>query len=219
MKKTILLATFALFISFASKAQFDIGQRVISGGISLSSSNSTSTINSSQTGFSVGLSGSLGKFVRANHLVGFGIGYTNSYLSQQSSPDSYKNNSNQIGLNYFSSYYKTIAKNFYGFITWSASGYYGYSSYNSTLSGVESTRKSNSISIGISAIPGITYKLNKRVLFNATLNNILSASFTSSKTTYSNSTQVDKGNGFYLSSSLSGGSLGNIGLGFSILLN
>ncbi|OIR00630.1 hypothetical protein GALL_173210 [mine drainage metagenome] len=219
MKKTVLLATFALLISFASKAQFDIGQKVISGGISLSNSNSTSTINSSQNGFTFGLNGSLGKFVSADHLVGFGISYNNFSQNQQFPPNSNKISSNQIGLNYYSTYYKTIAKNLYGFITWSAFGNYSFNSNNTTSNGVESVQKGTGFNLGFNVVPGISYRLNKRVLFNATLNNILSASFTSSKTTYSNSTQIDKGNGFNLSSSLSGGSLGNIGIGFSILLN
>ncbi|HEX3023820.1 MAG TPA: hypothetical protein VHP12_01295, partial [Chitinophagaceae bacterium] len=137
---------------------------------------------------------------------------------QEVLPNSYKSIANQIGLNFFSAYYKQLAKNLYGFISWNASGNYGFSSYNSNSGGVESIQKTNSINIGISAVPGITYKLNKRLLVNAALNNILAVSFSGSKTTYSNSSQVDKNNRFNLSSSLSGGSLGNIGIGFSYLL-
>lgn len=219
MKKTILLATFALLTSFVSKAQFDIGQRVVTGGISLSNNNSTSAINSSQSNFNFGFNGSFGKFVSADHLVGFGINYSNSSWSQESSPDSYKNHSNQIGLNYFSAYYKPFAKNLYGYITWGAFGNYGFGSNNTTSSGVETIQKVNGINVGFSATPGISYKLNKHVLVNATLNNVLSASFTTRKTTYSNSAQADKFNSFGLSSSLNNINLGNIGIGFSILLN
>ena len=104
MKKTILLASLALFISFASKAQFEVGQRVINGGISLSNSNYTSANNQAQSNFYFGSSISIGKFVRANHLVGFAINYSNNSQNQQSPPNTYKNSLNQIGLNYFSTY-------------------------------------------------------------------------------------------------------------------
>ncbi|MDE3144918.1 MAG: hypothetical protein KGL19_12230, partial [Bacteroidota bacterium] len=219
MKKTILLATFALLLTFVSKAQFEVGQKVINGGISLSTSKSTSTTNSTQTFFGFGLNSSFGKFITPNHLIGFGINYTNSSQHQESPPNLYKTNSNQIGLNYFSTYYHPLAKNFYWFITWSASGNYSFNSYNTTLSSVETIQKTNGFGVGIATTPGISYKLNKRILLNATLNNILVASFTSTRTTYSNSSQVDKYNSFGLSSSLNNINLGNIGIGFSILLN
>lgn len=219
MKKNLHLTIVCLFTISFSYAQFEVGQKVFSGGISLSSSKSTSIVTSNQSNFGFGLYSTLGKFVTPNHLVGFGINFSSNSQQQEVQPNLYKNNFNQIGFSYFSAYYKPLVKNLYGYITWGASGNYNFNSYHTTVSSVESVQKTNGFSVGISATPGIAYKLNKRVLINVALNNLLLASFTSNKSTYSNSAQVDKYNGFGLYSSLNNNNLGNISIGFNILLH
>lgn len=215
MKKLILLAAFSFFILVAVKAQFETGQKILSGGISLSNNNIESTDPSttpSQSFFNFGINGSFGKFVKPNHAVGFGIYYSNS--TQTGTINYFNQNQNIISINYFSSYYKSFAKNLYGWLTWYASGNYTFAS------GANYIQKAQDFGIGASIVPDITYKISKRVLLNASLNNLLSLSYSHNETNYVSSTNPTlTQNSFGFSSSLSTTNIGNIGLGFSVLLN
>jgi hypothetical protein len=99
---------------------------------------------------------------------------------------------------------------------------YNYLSSNQNPSSPYSTQKSSGFNIGSGIAPGISYKISKKVLLNASLNNLLLLSFNHNKVDYATSTntsaEITQNNfGFY--SSLTNGTLGNIGIGFSILLN
>jgi len=216
MKKAIVLLTTVLFFVLKSTAQFETGQRIFSGGINFNNYNNQTDLNNStsknaQTSFS--LDASLGKFIRPNVVRGFSINYGHNY--QKSDPSSYKMNYNSVGLGIFSTHYRSFGKNFFGFLRFNLNGSYQFG--NTVQSGVDQKNRGYELSAGLT--PGISYRLNKRVLLNGTLNNIASLNFNHRRTTYSNSGEVNKINQTGLYSSLSNGSLGAIGIGFSLLLN
>ncbi|HJV21018.1 MAG TPA: hypothetical protein VJ552_14125 [Sediminibacterium sp.] len=216
MKKSSLLLFTVLLFALKSTAQFETGQRIFSGGINFNNYNNQTNLNNStsknaQTSFS--LDASLGKFVRPNVARGFSINYGHNY--QKSDPSSYKMNYNSVGLGIFSTHYRSFGKNFFGFLRFNLNGSYQFG--NTVQSGVDQKNRGYEFSAGLT--PGISYQISKRILLNGTLNNIASLNFNHRRTTYSNSGEVNKINQIGLYSSLSNGSLGAIGLGFSLLLN
>lgn len=216
MKKTSLLLLTVLFFALKSTAQFEKGQLIFSGGINFNNYNnqtdqSNSINKNTQTSFS--LDASFGKFIRPNVVRGFSINYGHNY--QKSDPASYKMNFNSVGLGLFSTHYRSLGKNFFGFLRFNLNGNYQFG--NTIQSGVDQKNRGYELSAGLT--PGISYQISKRVLLNGTLNNIALLNYNHRKTTYSNSSEVNKINQTGLYSSLSNGSLGAIGIGFSLLLN
>jgi len=215
MKKAILLFFAVLLFALKSTAQFETGQRIFSGGINFNNYNNQTDLNNStsknaQTSFN--LDASIGKFIRPNLVRGLSINYGHNY--EKSDPSSFKQNYNSVGLGLFATQYRSFGKNFFGFIRFNLNGNYQFGTR--VQSGVDQKIRGYGFSAGLT--PGISYKINKRVLLNGTLNNIALLSFNHQKTTYSNSSQVTRTNQTGLYSSLSNGSLGAIGIGFNLLL-
>jgi len=213
MKMKTILICLPLLLSITVHAQFTTGQKLLSGGINFGNTSYNYGDTTRQNSLSAGLSFSLGKFISPLHSIGFGLSYSlNNYTQKQPGLANYSSTMNYLGASFFSQYYFPIAKQFYAFLQWNSTA--GINFGNTT--GYSNNFKGYSIATGLN--PGLSYKLNKRFLFNASLNNLVSLGYSHSK----NNLNVMSGNGvmnsFTLSSSLNSGSLGNIGLGFVYLI-
>ena len=134
MKKLILLSAFVLLLSFTVNAQFETGQKIITGGFSIANNDlesSNTTSNPSNSNFNFSLNASVGKFINLHHAAGFTIGYSNSTQNSSANYNSLKQNN--FALNYFSTYYKPFTKNFYGWLSWNAGVNYTHADYSSYL--------------------------------------------------------------------------------------
>jgi len=194
-------------------AQFTTGQKLLSGGVNFGNTNYNYGDSIKQNSLAAGLNFSLGKFISPLHSIGFGLSYSiSNYTQKQPGVANYKNQMNYLGASFFSQYYFPLAKKFYAFLQWNSTAGINFGS----VTGYSNNFKGYSIATGLN--PGLSYKLNKRFLFNASLTNLVSLSYSHSK----NNPNVMSGNGvmnsFTLSSSLNSGSVSNIGLGFIYLI-
>lgn len=211
-------------------AQFATGQKVIGGNVSFStcSSNSTQIFDNRiyhNSGTSIGINPSIGKFYTPTSLRGIGIIYNynnnNNYSTEDTTANrnGYKNFLNSAGLNIFSQHFISLSSNLFFTIQTSALALYSFCKLSDLIT--TTTTKNKAYGISAALAPGISYKLNSRILFDAYFSNLLSVGYTYSTTVTNYPLPKETkthGNSFNISSSLSNTNLGNIGLGFRWLL-
>jgi len=222
MKKLTTLTILFFAAITAGTAQFQKGQKLLGGSISYSTgttkTDQVSNFNSKRSNFS--FNPSFAWFTSANRLTGFSVGYgRNKTYQEQLSGSSYQESLSGSGSAdvFTERYYPVINKLFF-----TLQGRLGVSytrgktrGANGTNNEVENQQRGFGINMGLA--PGITYQLSPRVLFDLRLNNMLNAGY--SRTTSKNvkpGTNASKWTeeSFAVSSSLSSGTLGSVGLGF-----
>ena len=213
------------FSALLVTAQFEKGQKLLGGNVAFSSGKSENYFGNNFNNKQVyaGFSPSVAWFTKPNQLSGVGLFYSyqksNSTSNNNStSPTGY--HTHYIGINVFSQRFYSLATKLY--FTIYAGGLVTYNFGKSTYfyNGTQDV-KNRGYSISGGLTPGLSYRLTPRLLFDASLNNFLSIGYTrmsadaapnlpSSGKSYSNN--------FYISSSLSNTSVGNVGIGFRWLL-
>lgn len=231
MKKIFTLASIIYLIPALSHAQFETGQKLIGGNVSFST-NSGNFPNGFDNRYSyyssitnIAINPSVATFYKPTALRGAGIIYAYSrYTSKFDTAYNYIYNAKYItqsaGINLFWQRFIPLGNNFYFTIYTGGSILYNFGKQSEPTNNATIKNSGYSISAGVS--PGISYKINNRFLFDASLANILSAGFQHSNTTNNYplpQTIKTHYNSFNLSSSLSNTSLGNISLGFRWLLH
>jgi hypothetical protein len=229
MKKIFTYLSITYLIPLVTNAQFERGQKLIGGNVSVASvsGNSTqafdnrSTYHVSNTGALI--NPSISKFYKPTLLRGVGLIYSyGNYLNKEELPDNgngYKYYSHSAGINIFSQRFIPLGNNF--FFTFQISGTFLYSFAKQSDFITKAFTKSNGYSLTAGLAPGISYKINNRFLFDAFLSNLLSAGYSHSNavTNYPLPRETKThSNGFNIQSSLSSTTLGNIGVGFRWLL-
>jgi hypothetical protein len=209
--KNLLLFCICILLLSSSKAQFEKGQKMITGQFSFSdqkvqSGSSTSSPNSSY----IFASFSLSHFTNPTTIKGFGINY------------GYNDNSYNITSTYGAFYNCTkleaLTKRVYlSFGGTAAINYRNYIFNNPNFNANTQTSITPSLSIGL----GLLYHLNDRFLVTASVLNLASlyCSFDNSETFPNGGSPITtKSHTLGLSSGLTGYSLSSIGLGFNYLL-
>lgn len=229
MNKTFTFFTVLYFISQPAFAQFTKGQKLVGGNISFATNSGSYTPNFDNRNVYhnsttvIGVNPSIAKFSSATTLYGLGIVYYfNHYFNKEEAPDngnSFKDNSHSGGINIFFQRFIPLGKNFFFTIFSGGTALYTYEKRADFVS--KATSKIKGYSIAANLAPGLSYKINKRFLFDAFLNNLLYAGYQHSTTTLNypqpHETKT-RNNSFVLLTSLSNTNVGNIGLGFRWLL-
>lgn len=213
MRTKILLAIVILFcIAATSNAQINKGRILVGGSISYSASKNQPVAGSKFEIFNSNIV--IGKVVNNNNVVGviFSYGYTRGTF--YNIVDSYN-----AGIFYRK--YISLLKNLYFFGEMDAT--YNFSKTTSGIfsNGMDGTRyRSNGVSFAF--IPGISYSLCKRMQVELLMPNIVSLSYSGTKTDYTSSTSPSgstvKGNNFSVSTNLNSNLLSNFGIGFKFIL-
>ena len=211
MKKNLLFTLICVFTISFSHAQFEVGQKILVGGISFGAQKNTNNDSmnygwTSASNSSFSLSASYGKFRKPNLVTGFGISFSSNNSNYQS-----------IGASYFGTRYKSLGKGFLIFLNFREEFQFNFGKNEAYIND-----KIIGTTIATTINPGFSYRLNDRFLINASLNNLFYMYVSRSKETYQNSAGVNKENdqnNFIFSSSLTNGSLSSIGLGFSYLIH
>lgn len=227
MKRIFILLFF--FIPYLCNAQLIKGQKLIGGNFSFStnSGNSTQAFDNRSvyhnSGTGIGINPSIAKFINSTTLRGIGLVYNyNNYIIKEEEPNngnSFKNIAHSEGINIFSQRFISLGNNFFFTIQASATGLYSYGKQSDFMT--KAMTKAKVYSITAAMAPGLSYKINRRLLFDALLTNILSAGYqhTTAVTNYPLPKETKTHNNtFNISSSLSNTTLGNIGVGFRWLL-
>ena len=219
MLKTFFLLVFILTLSVSSsKAQFDIGQKLLGGNIGFSTSkiNNSSNFTTNTIGF--GISPTYSIFKKNNQLVGLGLSY--NYSQQKSSTiigtNESTNHSNSIGINAFKQRFFPLSSKF--FFTVKANAGFAYvfgKQYN--YNGTDKLEdKNKGYTVGLDFAPGFSYKVTSRILCDASLNSVLSLNFAHKKSTNSSNGNgfTTNQNTFNINSALNSTILSNVAIGF-----
>jgi hypothetical protein len=223
--KTKILLSFAVlfFIAIASNAQVDKGKVLLGGGAGYSSYKNPEpgSYNGSEykaANFNI----QFGKVVNTNSVVGIILSYGYSKFNATNFPDSNLNKNNQYGAGVFYRKYKKLLKDFYFF--GEADGEYMHS-VNTQHYFQNGDDGSKEISNGgvISFVPGLSYQLCKKMQIELTMVNIVSVSYSHTKTVYNaNNNNITpgsyNGNNFGFDANLNSNLLSNFGIGFKFLL-
>lgn len=203
---------------FQSKAQFTKGQVLLGGnvGFSTTKANNSGDFTTSNNGFNI--NPSIAVFKKSNQLIGLGLSYNYSLQKNKSNANSNENGSNShtIGINAFAQRFYTLSNKFFFTVKGNAGiGYTTGKQYN--YNGIDRVEaKTNGYRIGLDFSPGISYTVTPRLLFDASLNSVLSLNYSHTKTDnpFPGMEYTRTQNAFNIDSDLSNTSLGNIGIGF-----
>jgi hypothetical protein len=204
--KNLLLLCICFCIVVTSKAQFEKGQKVITGQFSF---NTQSTQINSPSGVSnasdVFAAFSYSSFSSPTTLKGFGINLVYGDNSTNSI-------SNSVGIFYNYTKLEKLANRF--FLTFDGTAAINYSEFKNF------DTKHSSVTSIVSLNLGLLYHLNNRFLLSASVVDLASLSYShgDSKTSNSASTSDTKSKAFNLYTGLSGFDLYNVAFGFRYLL-
>jgi hypothetical protein len=230
MKKTLLLSSFVivlLSISSITYAQFQKGQLLLNGNFSFAATNDaySDTISNSNTSkpITFNFSPSISKFISSNTAYGIGLNYSLFTTKNINQPANFGQNINMqtIGLKFYRIHYLILSKNFYFSYEVGLDPSYTFSNTNNMdSSSIASTDKINRYSIAGYISTGVSYRVNNRLLINASLPNLLSIGYShSTETNTSGNNFKQTSNEFEMSSGLGSSTLGDISIGFSYLIH
>jgi hypothetical protein len=220
MRKILLVVIVVLSSSFLANAQFTKGSILLGGSISYSASNFTPAYQSGQESYYGNFGISAGKAIKENAIFGISLTYSPVWNGTQFEyglgPLSYYNGVYGIGVFYRK--YKSLGKEFYIFGEAGAS-FMGSDESGKDTSGIKLI-SGHTYGGTIYFMPGIAYKISKKVFLEITIPDLFTATYTASNTAVQSTipSYYIKNNNFYIRTSLSSSLLGNLGIGFRLIL-
>ena len=228
MIKNLTLLVF-VFISFCAKAQIKKGTLLVGGQISAGKNDRSINYSSfpipQPTPYyqndklkyvNVGIS--IGKAIKDNKIIGLNFNlanYKQTYFYTPTETSVSKNNLNEAGIFYRA--YKKIGKDIYFFGQANALANFGKTQNNFTTSLNNSTIKQVGGTLSFSL--GLAYAISKKFHIELSMQNLVAIQYFSSKQQFKNPAIPTLYNDSYsFNSSLSTGFLGNIGIGFRLVL-
>lgn len=224
MKKTLLLGS--MFLSTIGFAQFNTGDKLVSGNIGLNFGSEKTTTNSVTTpfaknsGVNFGISSSTFRSPLVFNTFGFYVSHSVN-KTNLNTPSQFINSNLSYGVSFSHTRLLPLTKGLYlNFPLNVRAGFYGSTRENGTTIVIENRDKGLNLSAGINA--GLMYRLNSRWLLNLSLPDIASVGFNRGvEESYVNGVlqaNKTKGSSFGFSSGLSSRPLGDLSVGFSYLI-
>jgi hypothetical protein len=217
MKRILLILQVIFFLHTSVKAQFKKGDLLLGGNLSYSSNSNNSTTPpfpgaAYRSGY---FTISAGTALSANAVMGLNLAYTpGSFVRADINGTAVRDVNHAYSTGIFYRLYKSLGKEFYLFAEGDAN--YNWSdSYEKDASGNKTvTGSTNGVIVEI--FPGIAYIISKKFFIEITIPNLFSMGYVSSKTILANveTTQSQ----FSIGANLSSNSLGNLGVGFKLVL-
>lgn len=222
MKKSLHLSVLSCFLFLFSSAQFNPGQKMISGQLSFNSGKSTDNITPGnyQKNNTATLSFSFSKFRTPQRLLGFGVLYSYMNSTYNSAPFSSQNITNHVGSLFAEIIQlQPLAKKL--FLSFNGTGGINYNRSKTNYS-TGGGMKSSGYGVYVSGGMGLWYHLNNRFVLTGNISNLLNASYAFGKTENSassgGSVVIGNAHNFSFSTGLNGFSLGNFSIGARYLL-
>jgi hypothetical protein len=225
MKKTLLLSS--MFLSTISFAQFNTGDKLVSGNVGLNFGSEKTTTNTvtnpsaKNSGFNFGISSSTFRSPLVLNTFGFYVSHSVNKTNLNNPMSQVINSNLSYGVSFSHTRLLPLTKGLYlNFPLSVRAGFYGIANeYGATIV-TENRTKGFNLSAGINA--GLMYRLNSRWLLNLSLPDIASVGFDRGvRENYVNGVlqaNKTKGSSFGFSSGLSGRPLGDLSVGFSYLI-
>ena len=165
MKKNIILPALLLIIAANVQAQFESGQRFISGGFSNSLiDNKSGAATEHSLSYHHNINVSVGSFVRATKAVGWGIHSQVAILKEEGVPYRPKSLAqNFIGIDRFVEYYKPLNNKFSLYVRSGVGLSYSLgNSYQSNTSEITFEEQSHSFMLSASIQGGIVWRITPK---------------------------------------------------------
>jgi hypothetical protein len=216
----ILLLTTLLLYSFIANAQFKKNDILLGGQLSYSYNSSNQKYVTGPTYDNKATTGNFtinfGKALNENTIAGITVSYIpytiNNYNVDGTIPTKYQDIG--YGLGIFYRKYKNVGKEFYLFGEVSAA--YNWSNQSAKDSTGKEIQTGSSWLVGIDFAPGISYKVSRHFFLELSFPDLINLEY------YKSNTKTPQTNLVYdrlnLSTSLSSGVLGSLGLGFRLVL-
>jgi hypothetical protein len=214
MKKLLLAVITVLAVANFTNAQIKKGAIFLGGDISASTQNTKSQNQTSSKQNGVLISPVFGKAIKDNLILGVhaGVGFYNNNYDN----DNMKSKSNSYNAGIFLRKYKNIGNSdFYFFMQGGLNG--NFSKQTQQRIAPAYNEENKYFNIALSAYPGISYAVTKKLQLETGFNNLLTLSYMNEKRTVGITNYTT--NGFSISSSLSYNALSSLYLGFRFLLN
>jgi Outer membrane protein beta-barrel domain len=212
MKKIYLLSFFT-GCCIAANAQINKGSILLGGQLGYYNSNVTGSTQVNQKNQGGNFSISFGKAIKENAVIGVNIGFSPSKTENLYNGTDYTNityNRYNIGIYY--TRYKKLAADFY-FYAEAGAGYTGSKQTTKNISG--SSKVTNTQNGGqIYITPGIAYAICKKLQLEVMMPQFVNLGYFQTKSSASPAKQ----NNFSVNTSLNGGVLNNLGVGFRLVL-
>lgn len=199
-----LLIIVLIFCSSFAAAQIKKGTVFIGGNLNFSIQNYEDGVNKNH---SIGLSPMIGKAVRENFVAGFALNYVNQKSTDY---DTSTTDQQWFGAGLFLRRYLEIGNGFYVFAHGNAGA-----AYTTLETNAQFRNDEKGYSINISAYPGISYQVNRKLHLEAALSSLLYIDYTNRKVTRTNGSTY-RNKSFALGTSLSNGA--NLSVGIRFLL-
>jgi hypothetical protein len=217
MKKYLLLVSIAtVFTLSATHAQIKKGATFLGGDISGGTSKTTSadTIYAKSNGFTI--SPVFGKAIRENLVLGIDLN-TVIYTAENPSGINYDQKNRFYGGGVFLRKYKPLGNSGFSVFAQARLGV-GFERVEATWPNA-STNISKTFSTRLSAYPGLSYTISKKLQLETGFNDLIALNYSSNKTTTDNTLTVNelKRTNFDVYSSLD--NFASFYLGFRLLLN
>lgn len=210
MKKIPTITIFFLCYSFITSAQINKGSLLLGGDFSAyTEGQENNNLKSKISG--INISPLVGKSIKQNLVLGgyFTVGFTNN--DGINGIVGFDENIFSVGS--FIRKYGVISKNFFGFIHSNL----GFTSDNTKFDN-NGYLKNKTVSLNV--VPGISYKVSKKLHLESGLRDVFSMGYTSQKSKADNSGVINysKSNTYFISSSLNNFT-SNLYFGFRLLLS
>jgi hypothetical protein len=215
MRKIYLAIITASLLGYSANAQIKKGSIFLGGDIS-GSTQKTKTggiTTNKQNGITI--SPVFGKAIKDNLVLGMNVGFS-IYEMDNSNGSPYDYNADFYNAGIFLRKYKNIgAGGFYLFVQGGLGGSYLKQKQEDSNSGFFDQTKR--VAVGLTAYPGISYAVSKKLHLETGFNNLLSLNYFNEKRNAGSPVTTSKTNGFNIASSLNNAT-SSLYLGFRLLI-
>lgn len=220
MNKVLLLTAVAAIFNLTVSAQIKKGSILLGGQIGYYDYNGkfATTQNKQKNGAAL-FNISAGMAIRENKAVGIAATYYHINDDYATGGSLYNNTKyNRLNIDAFYRLYKKLAKDLYMFGEIGA-GYVGIDETSASLPSNTIVTKYITSGGELYITPGVAYRIYKKLQVELVMPRIGETNYTHQKRTTQPSSPDDyTRNGFYFNSSLNGNFLGNLALGFKLVL-
>jgi hypothetical protein len=215
-----ILPVLLLAIASRSEAQFTPGQKLLGGNLSFSAGSGEGITNSPK-GWGINISPKIGFVKDKNTVYGFSLSYFyQGYKSAGSTAQEYKTMAQAVNAGVFVQKIKWLGEKWF---IYGEGGVTGGINNQKTYFTADKNKKNkiDGWNAGVYITPGVSYLVTKKLLIDLRLQQLIYAGFSkqTAKNPESGLTTYHGGKSFSVSSDLNNNTLGNIGIGFRLILD
>jgi hypothetical protein len=216
----VVLPVLLLAMVSRSEAQFTAGQKLLGGNFSFGTSSATGESNPPKS-WGINVSPKIGFVKDKNTVYGFSLSYAVQGNKSSGLPaQEYKTRYNYANASFYVQKIKWLGEKWFIYGEGGVTG--GFNNQKAFYTEDKNRKnKADGWSAGIYITPGVSYMVTKKLLLDLRLQQLLYAGFSKQTATNAESdiTRFGSYKSFNASSDLNNNTLGNIGIGFRLILD